>query len=135
MYVFLGINQSGLLSKYNPNRLGDRCADQGVDLYIDAEHSHIQPAVRLMTLCMMQRYNLPNRRQGIILNTYQCYLKEAVDHLSRDLEIAKRLDFKLGCKMVRGAYLKVEQELCSADTTRSYPLHSSYEATNDNYDE
>ena len=53
-------------------------------LLIDAEHSHLQPAVRVITLAMMSAFN----RSGdvVLCNTYQCYLKDTVEAVSADMQ-------------------------------------------------
>ena len=54
-------------------------------LLIDAEHSHLQPAVRAITLAMMSAFN----RSGgdvVLCNTYQCYLKDTVEAVSADMQ-------------------------------------------------
>lgn len=109
----------------------DTCRSQDVKLFIDAEMADLQPAVRLMTVGLMAAYN---KNQPVIYNTYQCYLTCSMEQVKQDLEIAKSLNFTLGCKVVRGAYLEAEAALCQRDPDRTYPIYPSYEETNLNYD-
>ena len=55
-------------------------------LLIDAEHSQLQPAVRLISLAMMADFNKKGK-DVVLCNTYQCYLKDTVDAVKEDLEV------------------------------------------------
>ena len=109
----------------------EKCFNNQIELYIDAEYSHLQPAVRLITLSLMKRYN---SKTPILFNTYQCYLKDSLKYLENDLKLAQKLNFRFGCKIVRGAYLKAEKtraELIGGQ----FPIHESYESTNTSYNQ
>ena len=82
-------------------QIGDQCQEHNVNLYIDAEYSHLQPAVRLLTLCLMKKYNKIGGQGPFVYNTYQCYLKDSISHLSHDIELAKSIHIPLACKLVR----------------------------------
>lgn len=82
-------------------QIGDQCQEHNVNLYIDAEYSHLQPAVRLLTLCLMKKYNKIGGQGSFVYNTYQCYLKDSTSHLSHDIELAKSIHIPLACKLVR----------------------------------
>ena len=57
-------------------------------LLIDAEHSQLQPAVRLISLAMMADFNRKDGGDGVVLcNTYQCYLKDTLNNVKEDLEV------------------------------------------------
>ena len=61
---------------------------QGVILLIDAEHSQLQPAVRLISLAMMADFNGKGGEDVVVLcNTYQCYLKGTLDAVEEDLKV------------------------------------------------
>ena len=58
-----------------------------------------------------------------------------MSHLKQDLKIAKDLKFNaFGCKLVRGAYLKAETKNFQEKLIPKFPLHQSYEDTNNSYD-
>lgn len=129
MWSFIQIDDHNyyLISKYRA--LGEECSKNYVELYIDAEYSHLQPAVRLLTLSLVKLYN---QNYPIIFNTYQCYLKNTITTLENDMKLANELNVYFGCKIVRGAYLQAEKERFKFDMD-NFPIHNSYENTNKNY--
>lgn len=100
-------------------------------LFIDAEYSHLQPAVRLITLTLMMEFNKGDNI--CIANTYQCYLKAGLTHLEEDIRISNEMSFPLGIKLVRGAYMEVERRQ-SLKKGLPDPICKTYALTNEAYD-
>ena len=101
-----------------------------VHLLLDAEHSHLQPAVRLIALALMKIINV---ERAVISNTYQCYLKGTEGEIMGDMALMKKFGARFGCKIVRGAYMDYERKRSESLNT-ACPIWDSYEETNFNYD-
>lgn len=89
------------------NRLDALCAaaaEQGKKLFIDAEETWINPAIDAAAEAMMQKYN---RDRQVVYTTLQLYRRDGLDYLQRLITTA---DYKIGLKLVRGAYHEQENE-------------------------
>lgn len=75
----------------------------GVRLLFDAEQAAIQEGIDAWTLRFQRKYNLGG--EAVVYGTYQAYLRSAPAILAKHLAIAQREGFRLGVKLVRGAYM------------------------------
>ncbi|MDB5261889.1 MAG: proline dehydrogenase [Adhaeribacter sp.] len=82
-----------------------RAHQYGVRVFIDAEESWFQETIDQLAIDMMTRYN---QDTAIVYNTYQLYRQDRLEVLQQDYQEAVRSGYKLGAKLVRGAYLEKE---------------------------
>ena len=88
-------------------------------VFIDAEESWIQGAIDKIVLVLMKKYN---QKQVLVYNTLQMYRNDRLMYLDKIIDAARRERFKLGFKLVRGAYH--EKEIGRAKEKRyKIPVH------------
>ena len=101
-----------------------------VPILVDAEESWFQNAIDDLVEEQMQRHNT---EKVIVYNTIQLYRKDRLDFLKRSFEKAQSGGYKLGVKLVRGAYMEKERERAK-DQGYPSPIHDSKSDTDRNYD-
>ena len=102
-----------------------------IKLLIDAEESWMQNAADQLCEKMMAIYN---KEGAVVFNTLQCYRWDRLDFLKEAHRKAKKGGYKLGYKIVRGAYLEKENER-AAEKGYASPMHTSKQATDDCFNE
>ncbi|XP_031424063.1 hydroxyproline dehydrogenase isoform X1 [Clupea harengus] len=131
------ISFPGLLESENTHfllglRRLDQIAQASIDkvrVLVDAEYTYMNPALSLITMAMMKKFN---QQSSWIWNTYQCYLKDSRSLLLEAIHLSEEHSFCLGVKLVRGAYMDKERQLANKEG-RMDPIHQSWEDTNDSY--
>ena len=100
-----------------------------VVLLIDSEETWMQGAADDLCKKMMEKYN---KEKPIVFNTLQCYRWDRLDYLKERHQQAKEKGYKLGYKVVRGAYLEKENERAE-DNNYPTPICPDKEATDNNF--
>lgn len=100
-------------------------------VYIDAEESWIQAGIDAMAEKMMSTYN---KDKAIVFTTLQLYRWDRIAYFRRLIKQARTGSYKLGIKIVRGAYLEKERERASLLGYKS-PINSSKLETDKEYNE
>ncbi|KAG0329533.1 hypothetical protein BGZ99_001535 [Dissophora globulifera] len=91
--------------------LCDQAAATQTRLMIAAEQTYFQPAIDNLVLHFQEHFNRAlGPDEPLIYNTYQMYLKDALDRLCRDYTRSQRNGFILAAKLVRGAYMVSERK-------------------------
>lgn len=114
-------------------RLEAICAQaekKGVQVYIDAEESWMQNSIDTFADRMMAQYN---REKVVVLNTFQLYRHDRLEFLKDSHAKAKKNGYKLGAKLVRGAYM-VKENARAKEMGYPTPIQPSLQATHDDYD-
>jgi len=105
--------------------------EKDVEVLIDGEESWMQDAADDLVEEMMRRYN---KDVAVVYNTLQLYRWDRLDYLKQLHERAKAGGFKIGMKIVRGAYMEKERER-ALDKGYNSPICENKKATDDNFDE
>lgn len=101
----------------------------GVKIFIDAEESWVQKAIDDMAMDMMKRYN---QQRAIVYTTVQMYRTDRLEYLQWLHSEAKKGGFKIGVKLVRGAYMEKERERAKEHGYRS-PIQPNKQAADRDY--
>lgn len=104
--------------------------DLDVSLLIDGEESWMQDAADQLVEEMMEKYN---KEKPIVFNTLQMYRWDRLDYLKGLHKRASEKGFKIGLKIVRGAYMEKENERAEEKGYRT-PICGSKDETDANFD-
>ena len=104
--------------------------DLDVALLIDAEESWMQDAADDLVEEMMRKYN---KEKAVVFNTLQMYRWDRMEYLKQLHKRALKDGFKIGIKVVRGAYLEKENER-ALEMGYPTPMCPNKKATDENFD-
>jgi len=113
------------------NQLCALAAHHKVKILIDAEETWIQQAIDELVVANMREFN---HEQVIVYNTIQLYRTGRIAEIQRQIAAARASNYKLGFKLVRGAYMEKER-LRAAEKGYVSPIQVSKENTDSDYDE
>ncbi|MDP3312665.1 proline dehydrogenase family protein [Lutibacter sp.] len=99
--------------------------DNNVPLLIDAEETWMQGAADDLIESMMEKYN---KEKVIVFGTLQLYRWDRMVYLQELHKRAKEKGFKVGMKLVRGAYMEKERERAEEMNYKD-PICETKEAT------
>ena len=109
------------------SHIAKTAADNAVRLLIDAEESWVQGIIDKWAYELM---NIHNKESTIVYNTIQFYRKDAIFSLKDAYELASKQGYRLGIKLVRGAYMEKERSQAQKEGYPS-PILNSKTATDD----
>lgn len=118
-----------LQAKLRVDQLCAYACEKEVRLYADAEESWMQEAVDNILNEMMQKYN---KKMAIVYNTIQCYRWDRLEYLRNLHKESRNYGFRIGAKIVRGAYFEKENQR-AAKLGYDSPICESKAATDANF--
>ncbi len=118
-----------IVSRYD--RVCKLAKARDVEVLIDGEESWMQDAADGLCEAMMQKYNT---EKPIVYNTLQTYRWDRLQYLKDIHQRAQLGNFKLGFKLVRGAYMEKERERAE-DKGYESPICENKKATDDMFND
>ncbi len=100
-----------------------------IKIMVDAEESWTQKIIDSLMESLMKKHN---QKEVWVFTTLQMYRKDRLNYLKKLIKKSKRENFKIGIKLVRGAYLEAEN-LRAKKLNYSSPICSNKHKTDDNY--
>ncbi len=107
----------------------EKAASYSIPVLVDAEESWMQDAADDLLEELMEKYN---REEVIVINTIQAYRWDRLEYLKGLTKRASEKGYKIGIKLVRGAYMEKENERALKMGYKS-PICESKKATDENY--
>lgn len=88
------------------NIICKKATEFNVPILFDAEESWIQTACDTIIEELQKNYN---KKKIIVFNTYQMYRHDRLKYLQQIISNANKENYKIGIKLVRGAYMEKER--------------------------
>ena len=104
--------------------------DNGVKILIDAEETWIQKAIDDIVYTAMKSFN---KNEAIVYNTLQMYRKGRINEIQTQIENVRIGGYKIGLKLVRGAYMEKESDRAS-ELGYPNPIQERKSDTDKDYD-
>jgi proline dehydrogenase len=111
------------------DRVCESAQRNNIGVLIDAEETWIQDPVDALTMQMMRKYNT---EKAVVYNTAQLYRHDRLQFIKDSCSFARENNFKLGMKLVRGAYMEKER-LRASEMNYPSPINETKHATDDEY--
>ena len=127
----LSKEENSSLMKLNKrlNTICKKAKDVNKPIFIDAEESWIQNGIDDLVFSLMKQFN---KEKVLIFNTVQMYRHDRLAYLKNLSQIAQSEDFKIGLKIVRGAYHEKEIER-ALEKGYNIPVHEKKSNTDKDF--
>jgi len=113
------------------NKICEQAVIKKTPILIDAEESWIQNTIDDLVESMMKTYN---KNKVMIYNTIQLYRFDKLNYIKRLHQKSKKEKYKLGLKLVRGAYMEKER-LRAKIKKYTCPIHIEKINCDEDYDQ
>lgn len=123
-------SQEFTLLKTRVNTICQLADEAQTPVFIDAEESWIQDTIDRLATEMMAKFN---RETVSVFNTIQLYRHDRLDFLRKSHEAAQVGGYKLGLKLVRGAYMEKER-LRASDLGYPSPIQRDKASSDQDFD-
>ena len=127
----LSEDENSSLMKLNKrlNTICKKAKDINKPIFIDAEESWIQNGIDDLVFSLMKQFN---KEKVLIFNTVQMYRHDRLAYLKNLSQIAQAEGFKIGLKIVRGAYHEKEIER-ALEKGYNIPVHEKKSNTDKDF--
>lgn len=105
------------------------CHQKDIGLLVDAEETWMQKAADDLVERLMEKYN---RDKAVVFGTLQLYRHDRFEYLLGLHERAREKGYKIGMKLVRGAYMEKERERAE-EMKYPDPICKDKKSTDENY--
>ena len=112
-------------------KVAKACYEKNIGLLVDAEETWMQKAADDLVEQLMEKYN---KKEVVVFGTLQLYRHDRFDYLKALHKRAKERGYKIGMKLVRGAYMEKERER-ARDKGYPSPICKDKVSTDENFNQ
>lgn len=112
-------------------KIAKACYEKDIALLIDAEETWMQKAADDLVEQLMEKYN---KEKAVVFGTLQLYRHDRFAYLKELHGRARERGYKIGMKLVRGAYMEKERERAE-DMEYPSPICEDKASTDENFNE
>ncbi len=120
---------SRVVNRYE--KVAQACHDKDIALLVDAEETWMQKAADDLVEELMEKYN---QKKVVVFGTLQLYRHDRFAYLKDLHKRAKERGYKVGMKLVRGAYMEKERERAE-ELGYPSPICVDKSSTDENFNE